>query len=107
MRISDWSSDVCSSDLATTETGTYWGLSSVRRAVTTMSSKPEFKGACLTSTVDGSRLAAAAAFCAAACDGKAITAIAAIDTTDSLGFMTPLSLTCFFEHAILPTLPGR
>src|SRR3546814_3311268 len=50
---------------ATTETGTDWRRSSVRRAVTTMSSKPEFKGACFTSTVDGSRLAAAAAFCAA------------------------------------------
>src|SRR3546814_17045030 len=74
---------------ATTKTGTDWRRSSVRRAVTTMSSKPEFKGACFTSTVDGSRLAAAAAFCAAPCAGKAITALAATDTTDQIVFLPP------------------
>src|SRR3546814_1860399 len=70
---------------ATTETGTDWRRSSVRRAVTTMSSKQEFKGACFTSTVDGSRLDAAAAVCAADCDGQAINAIPAIDKTESPG----------------------
>src|SRR3546814_1198388 len=83
---------------ATTETGKDWRRSSVRRPVTPKSSNPELKGACFISTVHGSRLAAAPAFCPASCDGKAQHTIPANHTIALLGFMSTHHTPYILEH---------